>query len=543
MRKNLLLVLFCIASLSQAQVSLVKDINPSGDGVALYSENRIEYNGELLFAANDGANGMELWKSDGTEVGTQIFNTTNANTDSGNPKNFYKFNGLVYYNSVRTNAGTELYATDGATSTVFAEINLFGNANPSSFKEFNNSLIFSAIYGDVSSNNYGQELFGFDGTQWSNLNDIFIKDINTTVISANSNHSSSPDSFVELNGLLLFSAASIANNGDRELWVSNGTNSGTNLLLDINVGVSSSNPSELIFFNNKIYFSADDGVNGRELWVTDGTVNGTMMVQDLFPNGSGNPTGLTVYNNFLIFTANNPSTGVEAFKMTASENITLLQNINPGSGSSAPFGYTVFNGDLYFAADNGSGIELWKSGGFPSNTNLLADINPSGESTPQGFTEYNGKLYFNADDGANGRELWVTDGTTSGTQLIEDIWTGVASSDPLDFIVAGDNLFFSASNGSTGIELFKYRDPSLSIDDEEINKNFKLYPNPSNTHFSIKTNYEIDDVKVYDIKGKLVKSFVIGKERYLINDLKSGLYFVKIKSTNGYSISQKLIKN
>ena len=30
-------------------------------------------------------------------------------------------------------------------------------------------------------------------------------------------------------------------------------------------------------------------------------------------------------------------------------------------------------------------------------------------------------MYFAADDGVNGEELWVTDGTGGGTQLVKDI--------------------------------------------------------------------------------------------------------------------------
>ena len=40
------------------------------------------------------------------------------------------------------------------------------------------------------------------------------------------------------------------------------------------------------------------------------------------------------------------------------------------------------------------------------------------------FTEFQDKLYFRADDGVNGKELWVTDGTESGTELVKNIQSG-----------------------------------------------------------------------------------------------------------------------
>jgi len=47
---------------------MVKDIYP---GITSSSPNYLtEVNGELYFVANDGKNGAELWKSDGTAAGT-----------------------------------------------------------------------------------------------------------------------------------------------------------------------------------------------------------------------------------------------------------------------------------------------------------------------------------------------------------------------------------------------------------------------------------------------------------------------------------------
>ena len=47
------------------------------------------------------------------------------------------------------------------------------------------------------------------------------------------------------------------------------------------------------------------------------------------------------------------------------------------------------------------------------------------------FTEFNEQLFFSATDGENGGELWVSDGTTEGTQLLLDINPGGSGSGPL----------------------------------------------------------------------------------------------------------------
>ena len=49
---------------------LVKDINSSGNGLGSFASYLFDYNGSLIFQANDGLTGLELWKSDGTSSGT-----------------------------------------------------------------------------------------------------------------------------------------------------------------------------------------------------------------------------------------------------------------------------------------------------------------------------------------------------------------------------------------------------------------------------------------------------------------------------------------
>ena len=71
-----------------------------------------------------------------------------------------------------------------------------------------------------------------------------------------------------------------------ELWVSQGFESSTQLLLDINpsgdalpgqyLGLTSVQTPQ----GERVFFDADDGVNGRQLWVSDATVDGTTRIVD-----------------------------------------------------------------------------------------------------------------------------------------------------------------------------------------------------------------------------------------------------------------------
>src|SRR3954451_1087386 len=55
------------------------------------------------------------------------------------------------------------------------------------------------------------------------------------------------------------------------------------------------------------------------------------------------------------------------------------------------------------------------------NPYLVKNINPNGSSDPQSLTVVGNRVFFTADDGVHDRELWVSDGTTTGTHMVKDI--------------------------------------------------------------------------------------------------------------------------
>ena len=62
---------------------------------------------------------------------------------------------------------------------------------------------------------------------------------------------------------------------------------------------------------------------------------------------------------------------------------------------------------------------------------LLKDINPgAGDSSPAALAAIGSTVYFIASDGTQGSELWKTDGTAVGTVLVKDIYPGALGSSP-----------------------------------------------------------------------------------------------------------------
>lgn len=176
-------------------------------------------------------------------------------------------------------------------------------------------------------------------------------------------------------------------------------------------------PREPIALGDRIFFVGSDTPHGEELWQSDATEAGTRLVADI------NPT-------------------VED---------------DEGIGS-APRNLTILGAQLLFLADDGEhGVELWRSGGSQANTAMVRDIRPGAEGIgrdfpTQGF-RYSGSMvatsraaFFVADDGEHGAELWMSDGTMSGTHLVRDIYQGPESSFPSSLRVIDGVVVFTACN-------------------------------------------------------------------------------------------------
>lgn len=82
-------------------------------------------------------------------------------------------------------------------------------------------------------------------------------------------------------------------------------------------------------------------------------------------------------------------------------------------------------------------------------------------------------------------------------------------------------------------------DVEMSTQDLQISE-FYVYPNP--TKGVVYFNKNVKDIKVYDITGKMVKSFVGNKELIDITNLSNGVYIIKYLDGNNQLHASKIIK-
>ena len=91
---------------------LVKDINTAGSTTPASPSSLTNVNGTLFFRAYDDVHGYELWKTDGTAMGTVVVKDINPGPADGYPFALTNINGTLYFAARDGLNGTELWKND-----------------------------------------------------------------------------------------------------------------------------------------------------------------------------------------------------------------------------------------------------------------------------------------------------------------------------------------------------------------------------------------------------------------------------------------------
>jgi ELWxxDGT repeat protein len=306
----------------------------------------------LFFSGTDFLYGRELWKS--ATTGTTRVKNINPRTSYGlgtgsSPLYLTVMNSVLYFSANNGTNGRELWKSDGteAGTTLVRDIFAGGEGTPADLTVVGSTLYFSVLDGST-----GRELWKSDGSEAGTER---LKDINAGA--ANSD----PTYLVAMDPVLYFTANDGING--RELWKSYGTAASTTLVMDINSGPLGSDPAFLTVVDSTVYFAATDGIGGSELWKSDGTPEGTVLVKDINPGpGGSTPANLTAIEGILYFVANDGLTGNELWMSRGDADTTVsLGDIAPGIAGSNPSGMTLRGNQLLFCATDSAahGAELW----------------------------------------------------------------------------------------------------------------------------------------------------------------------------------------
>lgn len=428
-------------------------INPTGSS---NPNNLAALGGQALFAADDGTHGVELWKSDGTVSGTAMVKDLNPGStlvgavstpNSSNPTDLVAVGGYVYFAANDGIDGTQLWRSDGTAAGTAMVTNI--NASGGGFAPTNLTNANGTLYFVANDGTDGNQIWTSDGTS---AGTTMISNLKPTGTAAN------PSQLTSVGGSVYFTAS--AGSTGQQLYVTSGTTASTHQVISISNGSVGATPTYLTNVNGTLFYAGYDSVHGNQLWRSNGTAGTTTMVAAIGSGiASSNPTGLTNVNGTVYFAANDGTHGVQLFKSDGTAAGTqMVSDINTTSaGANAyPADLTNVSGVLFFRANDGvHGTQLWRSDGTAAGTSMVAAINSGAVgSTPDNLTAANGYLFFTANDGTHGFELWQSDGTAIGTTLLADIYPGAPSSSPAFLTAAGNALLVTANDGTHGVSLY-----------------------------------------------------------------------------------------
>lgn len=528
---NLLILLFIFSLTSKAQLGFTCfDLAYQTYGASPH--NAIIYNGKIVFGAATDL-GYEPWISDGTTTGTKMIKDVVPGPNNTYPGPFTEYNGKLFFigNTAAQN-GQEVYYTDGtATGT-----QLLMGSNPSLFTQ-------------------------------------------------------TPCEMVVCNSKLFFIASNSADTTDMELWVTDGTKTGTHIVKDINPSkYTGSLINGLTVFNNKLYFSANDGVHGEELWVSDGTTTGTKMVIDLYAGQQGMgcyPIG--VANNRLFFTGD--STALQHYLFSTDGTAAGTVNLGPIQ----PGGEIYHNRYYYTGYDAVNGWEPWISDGTIYGTTILKNIVPGVNGQYVQYHTYKNELYLSSSaDTSYG--IWRTDGTTTGTikclscnklilkQLTEymgfyfyldynsfqnivlmvtdtsftippyevqppnDSFSGAygITGGIREIMVYDSALYFNACTATKGCELWRLKGIPLPVNAQRLNKenDFVVYPNPNTGNFNIQFPHTLSgQMTMSDMTGRTIYSQSIHTSSITLSlQSAKGMYILKLQTADGITTKRITIE-
>lgn len=421
----------------------------SGQTVVSGSNKAMVVGTTFYFVSSTVTNGAELWKSNGTVAGTVLVRDIQPGTTGSSPDLLFNLGDTVIMAATTSTHGRELWKSAGtsATTLLVKDIHMGGSSNPEAGAVWNGVGLFWAT--DTAS---GLEIWKTNGTADGT---VLIKDINPGSAFATNNPglTSGPGG--------LFFAASDGVHGV-ELWKTDGSAGGTGMVKDIREGAGESLPLGRLQSNGLLYFRADNGIHGSELWRSDGTSAGTWMIKDLRPGALGsNPSATVTIDSRVIFTATLDGTTTTRWETDGTESGTLPNaEYSTTTASSDPKNPFRWKDRIWFSAiDREGGNELWSTDGVQATR--AADLNPGlpgSDPVPLGVA--GGHLLIAASTAELGRELWRVNGSNGQIELVKDLNTGDYAQgqpywgSPQGLYSDGDRLFFTATTLGFGRELW-----------------------------------------------------------------------------------------
>lgn len=458
-------------------------------------------------------------------------------------QSFIEANGKLFFSAADSHYGQELWVSDGTTSgtrTVSEIIPGQYGTGAQVITSFDGKIFFYG-YSPQHNNTYG--MYVSDGTETGTT---FFHKFNAT-----------GNDFISemkiVNDKLYIIATDTAS--DYSLFVLDNSSAVPYKLKDINP-TGNDAVSLPVFLNNKLFFFANDGINGQQLWSSDGTEAGTTLFKIVNQNGFS--SGILLYDNHIYFSACDANEKYQLWKSDGTDNGTqLFKTTDLQNPTYQNYPNIIYNGKLYFVMASASpgitGTDIWVTDGTESGTYPFYNPFTEGHNVVDFLLEYDNKLVFsfynyiwsNNYDMQDYR-LNISDGTTAGTELmnIVNLPSFMVNTYPKAAVLNNELYIESYLNKGKGA-LYKITPSILNISSIEL-ENLMVYPNPTLGNFTINFGRELTNVviSISDLTGKIIFEEQLSsaiQENFSITG-QAGMYLVNIKSEQGTS-TKMILKN
>jgi ELWxxDGT repeat protein len=455
-----------------AVIAPIVDYNINPARLGFYDS--VQLNDEVVvFSAYTLEYGSELWRTDGTADGTYRLTDRNAGPQDSEPAKLTRVGDVVYFSmrpSTNASQGVELWKTDGT---------LVGTQRVNAFSGEPSSITHMVPSSDSQLNFIRNgEVWQTDGTEAGTRKEIsfssaglFVEDLLFVpdAVGGSTMYITVLDSFrnetrlmrynlVTDTGTVLRSHTTIkleAGYGGRllytasdteygnELWYSDGNPASTAIWMDINPGPAGSEPSGFYVDGTQVWFSAYAPDSGRELWKIQSPTGPPELI-DIAPGPADSRPSAVAFaaGEFLV-----TSMGIYRIE----DNHAILVNASPYLNPTYQRLLLGRGNKLYFFDDYF---------GFSSHQNQKSLFVTDGQnistvrSDLKGIWSFLGhtaeRALFLADDGITGMQVWVSDGTALGTRVVREIAVGTADSSPQNFTSLDGQLAFLARKDVAG---------------------------------------------------------------------------------------------
>lgn len=312
-------------------------------------------------------------------------------------------------------------------------------------------------------------------------------------------------------------------------------------VIDVITGLSASGMSNLAVHNNYIYFNS---FVEKKIYRFDHTH--TTPIIELIYTFNENPNFMYVNNDILYVGVESP---YKTYKIDLLSSTLQPLQIATIAGPMAQINNNLFIGQ--YVAGKISKLNL--------STNIVTDVLLGFK--PNFFSMSGNEIYFTSN---YTNQLYKFDSNTNTTETILsnlDYVSGIvfknnflyvceSMSNSISFykqpnydfgnllqlplnswpngnLIVGDYLFFIQTSAGK-ISKFQLESAlSSNVFNENINK-VTVYPNPSNGIFNLKSNNELKNAKVYDLKGNLIINSKIENNKINLSNFSNGSYVLEI---------------